>query len=346
MSKDLQIAHACPHLIRYERVFLDGGKFISPASPIEGENLLVLRRDGIELPSVGLFREASVISPLKGPYRIKAGANELVVELEGGVSYDLIIPPKIYSTATLVSFLENKLGEISVMEHQLALKFTDNRRGVGFSVRGSVMDSLGFSVSKVRAKPQRITPSWKLRKSGVGGYMLAFDKPLDPEGLLDITYTTIKSQCRRCNATGVENDLRFSTTGDLSIVEGYDLLYQNIAKTLLTIQGSNPYHDWYGSNAVGLVGKKSSTALPSLIRQSVKEALDRFQGLQREQSKLQVVTNEERLLSLDSVSVERIGNDETSVLCTVVVRAASGSPVNINIVFAVPGSIPLDGDLS
>ena len=346
MSKDLQIAHACPHLIRYERVSLDSGRFISPASPIEGDNLLVLRRDGVELPAEGLFREAFIQSPLKGPYRIKTDKNTLVVGLEGGVSYSLVIPPKIYSPQALVGYLSGKLGEISVLEDNLSIRFTDEGRRVGFTLQGTAMESLGFEVSKVRAKPLRITPAWKLRKGLTGGYMLAFEKPLDPEGLLDITYTTLKSECRRCNATGVENDFRFSVEGDLTTIEGYDLLYQNIAKTLLTIQGSNPYHEWYGSNAVGLVGKKSTTALPALIRQSVKEALDRFQGLQREQAKLQAVTNEERLLSLESVDVSRIGADETSVLCRVVVRAESGTPVNINIVFAVPGSIPLDGDLT
>jgi len=324
---------------------LDSGRFVSASSPIEGDNLLVLRRDGVELPAEGLFREAFIQCPLKGPYRIKTDKNSLTLVLEGGATYQVSIPPKIYSTTALVTLLNGKFGEISVLEDNLSVRFTDEQRGVGFSLYGTAMESLGFVVSKVRAKPLRLTPSWKLRKSTTGGYLVAFDKPLDPEGLLDVTYTTTKSECRRCNATGVENDIRFSMDGDLSTIEGYDLLYQNIAKTLLTIQGSNPYHEWYGSNAVGLVGKKSTTALPSLIRQSVKEALDRFQGLQREQAKLQRVSNEERLLSVDSVTVERIGSDETSVLCTVVVRAASGSPVNINIVFAVPGSIPLDGDL-
>lgn len=345
MSKDLQIAHACPHVIRYERAFLDNGKFITTSSQILGDTLLTLRRDGVELPADGLFREASVTAPLKGPYRIKTGKSDLSIRLQDGTLYEVSIPPKIYSVKVLVDFLSGKFGQVTVEEENLALKFTDNQRGVGFTLFGGAMESLGFTLTKVRAKAKRIAPPWKLRKEPYGGYLLAFEEPLEPEGLLDISYSTSKTQCRRCNATGVENDFRLNADGDLAQVAGYDLLYQIIAKSLLTVQGSNPYHPWYGSSAMKLIGKKVSSALPSLLRQSVKETLDKMQSLQREQMKIQGVSNEERILSLENVSVERIGNDETAVLCTVSVRAASGKPVSINIIFAVPGSIPLDGDL-
>ena len=46
------------------------------------------------------------------------------------------------------------------------------------------------------------------------------------------------------------------------------------------------------------------------------------------------------------VEVSTIGDDETSYLVRVTVESFSSKPVSINIVFAVPGSIPLDGDLT
>ena len=54
----------------------------------------------------------------------------------------------------------------------------------------------------------------------------------------------------------------------------------------------------------------------------------------------------ERLSRVKSIDVSTIGADETSYLVSVVIESMSAEAVSINIIFAVPGSIPLDGDLS
>jgi len=58
------------------------------------------------------------------------------------------------------------------------------------------------------------------------------------------------------------------------------------------------------------------------------------------------MSSKEKLLSVRSVEVENIGDDLTSLLCTVSIVSASSETVSVNIIFAVPNSISLDGDLS
>ena len=46
------------------------------------------------------------------------------------------------------------------------------------------------------------------------------------------------------------------------------------------------------------------------------------------------------------IDVSTIGEDETSYLVSIVAESMSSEEVNINIIFAVPGSFSLDGDLT
>ena len=344
MSTDLHLAHACPHITRYERVALEGKRLITPLSPISSLGILEVRRDGIPLDMQGNYREASLISPLVSPYRIKQNNNTLNIEISDGFKIDLVIPPKIYSNEKLVEYLSGKTGSIVAKKHGLGIQFTDNSLGLNFTLKGNVLTALGFDTPKKVAKSKKTSPAWNLIKRN-NGYNVIFEKSLSPEGLLDITYTTEKAFCRRCSNTGIENDLRFNEIGEIKRVENFDLLYQNVAKVVLTEIGSNPYHDFYGSNAFKLIGKKINGAVGLSLKESVRRALDLFQRIQQRQHKVQQLSPEERLKSVDSILVQQIENDATALLCSIVVTSASNRPVKINIVFAVPGSTPLNGSL-
>lgn len=345
MAYDLHIGHACPHILRYERASLDGGVRLSPRSPIFGTGLLEVRRDGVVLNQEGNVREAVSVAPLNPPYRIRTGKNELTVETTSGFSATLTIPSKIYQKDSLVTYLNGKLGEVQVVAEGKSLKFTDLSQGVGFTLRGPALEALGYSSQKVVVKSKTITPRWSLQKRLVG-YDVVFEKPLQPEGLLDVTYTTSKENCRRCNSTGVENDLRFDEYGETQRLTGTDLLYQTVAKAVLTNKGSNPYHEFYGSNAFSLIGKKSSVGVAEALRQSVTEALNKVQSQQRLQAQVQTLYPEEKLLGVLAVTVQQVGDDLTHYLCNIVVRSGAGRPVSVNVIFAVPGSLPLNGDLT
>jgi hypothetical protein len=68
--------------------------------------------------------------------------------------------------------------------------------------------------------------------------------------------------------------------------------------------------------------------------------------MQRLQKQVQDLSPEEKLLGVESVRVEQISGDATSILCNVVVRSGAGRPVSVNVIFAVPGSNSLNGELT
>ena len=346
MSEDLQIAFACPHHIRYERVGLQNGRIISPASPIKGDNLLEIRRDGVVLEPTGNNKEALLATPNVSPFRIRSTSNILTITTTEGFTNTITLTPKIYTSSALMKELNQHLGSIEVKETSTkALIFTDNKLGVGFTLTGTLLKALGFSQLKQSIKTKKITPSWGLQ-ARINGYDVRFNKTLDPEGLLEISYVTEKAYCRRCGSTGVENDFRFAPSGEVQKVGNTDLLYQNVAKCLLTEIGSNPYHLWYGSNANRLIGQKNNASVGMALRMSVQQALDKFQKVQQDLKRVQTLSLEERLVSVQSVDVTPLNDNATALLCNVVVRSGANQLVSVNIVFSVPGAISLDGSLT
>ena len=346
MSEDLQIAYACPHYIRYERVSLENGVYIIPSSPINGSGLVELRRDGVVLNPQGNNREASITTPNVSPFRVKSTSNTLTISTSEGYTNSITLPSKIYNSASFIAEIQTMLGSIQVKETKnKALTFTDNKLGVGFTLSGTLLKALGFNKQKQVVKTKKDSPEWFL-SSRINGYNIQFKKTLDPEGLLEVSYTTEKKYCRRCGSSGVENDFRFGVDGDLRKIRDTDLLYQNIAKTLLTEIGSNPYHRWYGSSAMSLIGQKNNAAISVALQLSVQQALDKLIRLQQDLKKVQNISMDERLMSVQSVQVSQLNDNATALLCNVVVRSGANRPVSVNIVFSVPGAISLDGDLT
>jgi phage baseplate assembly protein W len=345
MSNDLQISHACPHYIRYERVGLQNGIYIIPASPINGVGLVEIKRDGVVLEQQGNNKEATLTTPNVSPFRVRSNSNTLTITTTEGFSNTITITPKIYNSKSLISEIQTSLGSIEIKEtNSKALRFTDNKLGVGFTLSGSLLKSLGFTTQKQRVKTKKLTPAWGL-VSRLNGHDIQFKGKLEPEGLLEISYTTEKNYCRRCGGTGVENDLRFSSTGDIQKVQDTDLLYQSVAKILLTEINTNPYHSWYGSNAQKLIGQKNNAAVSVALRMSVQQALDKLQKVQQDLKRVQYLSQEERLMSVQSIEVTPLNDNATALLCNVVVKSGANRPVSVNIVFEVPGSISLDRSL-
>lgn len=347
MSVDAQLAHACPHYLRYERVGVTGGREILPASPISGVGLLDLRLDGVTLPSEGLRSSAEVVFLGKAPYKITATSNTLVVSSES-TEIEIELTAKIYSQKEIVAEIAKKLvAPFSVEGYSGSVKISGGGQTNKLTLRGSMLSRLGFKGTSITRTSRVLVPAWRLaRDAARNGSKLVFQSEYTPTGLLDISYTTERSYCRRCGGTGVENDFRFAPSGDLALVAGHDLLYQSVAKILLTQYRSNPYHTWYGSTAISLIGKKSSAGTAVALKDSVRNALDTLINTQGQQAKVQSVSLEERLKRVVSVDISSIGGDQTAYLVNVVVESMSSMPVSINIVFAVPGSISLDGELA
>jgi len=346
MSVDAQIAHACPHHIRYELVSILGGREILTESPIAGTGLLELRVDGRVVPPDGLTRDPEWVVPQTAPYRVKSGSNTLAFYQDHNLVISLTIPPKIYTQAEFISYLRGVLGVLEVEERGKSVAVVC-RGGVHLRVEGDFLPTLNQGASSYVSRARVLFPSWRIvRRGGSRGYKVLLSRGLSTESILDMSYTAEKSYCRRCGGTGVENDILFDEYGKMKMVGGYDLLYQKVAKCLLTRIGSNPFHSFYGSTAMSLIGKKVSAGVVVGLRGSVQDALDTLIDVQNQQAKVQAMSLEERIKRVRSIEISTIGTDETSYLVRVSVESFSSQPVSVNIVFAVPSAISLDGDLS
>lgn len=340
MSKDAKIAHNCTHFIRGERARLTQGRYIQTLSPPSGQ--ISVKRDGIELPREGLRSSHRVTALKRSPYRFKAGSNTLTVN-----GTEIVIPPsKTYSEKELVAFLNPRLRSLGISSEPLNGAISFYSQSDSFLLEGSILSvSLGFNRDSAYSIQKKIAPSWRLVKE-IDKDVVKFSQSLDPEGLLEVSYLTDKRFCRRCGSTGIENDLEVSSDGALTLISDHDLLYQIVAKAVLTERGSNPFYNWYGSNAMALVGGKSTSANKQLLRQYIRECLDKIIDVQDSQSRLQTLTSKERISQVESIEITDLDEVGTSVLCTITVRSASLERVNINLIFAVPGSIPLEGTLT
>ena len=347
MSEDALLAHACPHYIRYERANIVGDREIITKSPISSTNLLTLRFDGVEIPREGLFLASETIFPSSAPYRFTDKTNKLIVISDGLEKEIQFRTDKIYTQNEMVLFLNESLSyPISSEAYESSIKLTNQRNSESLSLRGTALKKLGYFSSKVVVRNKKVVSSWSLAKLFGGGYKIFFKAEEYFNGLVDVSYLTEKKHCRRCSSTGVENDFRFNEKGEIKTIQDHNLLYQSLSKVLLTEITSNPYHNWYGSNAMTLIGRKVSASVVQSLRASVQDALTTFKNVQDQQASVQSMSLKERLRRVKNIEVSTIGEDETSYLVSIVAESMSSEQVSINIIFAVPGSFSLDGDLS
>jgi phage baseplate assembly protein W len=308
--------------------------------------LIELRLDGLRVPSEGLKRRAEWVLGQGSPYKIKGGMDTLVVYQDHNLVVSETLPSKIYTQEEMRSYLSGILGSgfsVSLRGKSVVVEMLDGRE---LRVEGGVLMSLGQSSGVYVAREKVLFPSWRLVKLvGSRGHKVLLGKNFISESILDMSYTTEKSYCRRCGGTGVENDILFDEFGGVKLIGGYDLLYQRVAKCLLTELGSNPYHSFYGSNAMSLIGQKVSAGVAISLRTSVQTALDTLIDVQTQQSKVQEMSLEERVKRVRSIEVSTIGNDETSYLVRVSVESLSMQVVGVNVLFTVPGAITMDGEL-
>lgn len=349
MSRDFQLAHACPHLILEEVVALGSDRrSLVLKAPVASSNVVrVLANDEVYIPSTGLFSQAQIVGTVPGPFRIPDCDSELVVT-GSTESTTVILPTGNRITADrIVKALRGQLTQVVVEIVQGRLVLTD-AGSYGASSRihvaGSAAQWVGFQYQH-GAKGKQVYPGWELvtQPGVVAGKYPRFKEPLKALPMLKVSYVAPVERCPRCVATFVENDYRYDLQGDAILIENENLLYQAALKILLTQIQSNPYHPAYGSNIASRIGTKAIGATATLITEDVQRALSTLQGLQQQQAQFQTVSPKERLYSVASVRVTPSPNDPTVFSVDVVVHNAANTPISLSVVFTVPGAVALTG---
>lgn len=343
MSYDIQLAHPCPHLISGEKAILSSDRrTVITRQALSGMGLVsITLNDDVTVPHVGYHGFAVLTGTLKEPFKIEPHYNTLTVASSSGTA-SYALPTGYVYARQLLGLLQREGIEVTSVGGKI--QFQDvNRVGVNsfVTLSGLSLTSLGFQHQQ-GIRGQVLTPPWTLTRN-TNGYAIEFTQPLRNNPYLRVTYPVPRDKCLRCRGTGVENDYRFDTTGDVLLVSNEDLLYQSSMKDLLTKRGSNPYHPWYGSLIQSFIGSKALQGSSEAVKMTILDTLDKFRKIQTEQAKYQDVSPEERLAAVTSVDVSPIEDDPTAFLADVTVRNFSNRDVRLTIVFTVPGVTALAG---
>lgn len=339
-----------------------------PTAPVGNTNLLrIIANNEWYIPPSGLHSQAELSGSMSGPFNITGCFTE------NGATVDTNVLTVASSTETktfrlptgsrvqtddLVRIFRAGLEDIIVVNSGGFLVFSDVAN-IGkesrITVSGRAASSLGFEGQR-SARGSEVYPAWQLAKRedvlpavNRNGQVITyarypkFVKNVRLNPTFKVTYAASPERCPRCRATYIENDWRFNPQGDPIFIENEDLLYQAALKILLTQRGSNPFHTAYGSRLLSRIGTKAIGATATLIREDVVTSLQRMQALQTQQAKYQQVTVRERMANILSVEVRPHQSDQTAFLVDVVVSNASGQPVQISVVFSVPGAVALAG---
>ena len=148
------------------------------------------------------------------------------------------------------------------------------------------------------------------------------------------------AQLRGVPGRGVENDWRYLSGGDVTIVSDSDLLIQEIQKIMFTIRYSNPFHSGYGTTIVDQIGQKLTMGglIQNRIVAEVNATFTKWQKIKKQQEEVvgQLVTDEEFPYRLQSVTLDQSQTDPTVVFVNVEIMSRSTKPILITRGFRVP----------
>lgn len=349
MSIEFQLAFPCPHLVLEEVVALSGDRrSLVPKAPVASSNVVrVLANDDTYVPPGGLYSQAQVMGSVGGPFRVQKCDTTLTVTSSTETATITVPWGSSVQAEAVATLIRAQLGSVFVEVERGHLVLTDVASyGTESSIRvgGSAASSLGFANQR-GARGQQVYPGWELATDASVSYgrFPKFRAPVRQNPMFKVAYVAPVERCPRCGGTFVENDYRFDLTGDPLMIQNEDLLYQAALKILLTRARSNPYHPSYGSAIMSRIGTKAIGAVTTLLTEDVQNALATMQALQSVQTKVQRVSAKERLYAVSSVRVTPSASDPTAFRIDVVVLNAGGNPVQLNIVFSVPGAVALTG---
>lgn len=343
MSKELSILARCSHEIKEETTpLLSDRRTLETVQPIASDSsvqIIVNNDTNLIIPQSGLFSSARVTGMLSGPFKIYANSNQLTIDTQSE-TLNLNLPPgSRLNTDAIVRLVRSNSNGIGAYNTNGYLTFEDNT-DVGkrsrIKISGSSAEALGFSdVNGSMGKT--LYPSWRLVKtSSSSEKVIQFSTPVKKNPLFRINYTANPNTCLRCASTRIENDWIFDTSGQSIIIENEDLLHQAAVKIVFTEKGSNIFHPFYGTDLTRMIGSKAISSVANIINEDVRRALVNMQNLQRAQSRYQLVTFKEQLLSIDSVRTTQDPNNLNAFNVEVVIRNASTEPITLNVYFTLP----------
>lgn len=358
MSFDRKIEQVCTHQVIEEALFLNPDRVtIRPLRPIASSNAVKVRINGVsDVAPSGLQTPAIAKGSLPGPYNIRAGINDtLVVSVNAGVPQTVTLPSgrniSAKQLALSLTRLVNGVSFSTTKKNQIqARSFKQGAASrLMFHNGSTVATTLGLVLNRAY-RGQQVVPSWSLIKDPTTldiypSRLILFDQPVrGTNDYFEINYFTRRQECRRCGGTGVENDWRYDTQGEVIKVRDSNLLQQETLKVTYTVKGSNPFHLWYGTGLLEMIGRKISDRglVQNLVLSDIQDAFRRWQSIKKLQEEVvgQFVSDSEYPFRLLVVNLESDDNDPTILYVNGFVQNRSNEPIQITRGLKLP--LPLD----
>jgi phage baseplate assembly protein W len=344
MSYDRQLDQVCPHLVVEEYLLMRGNlQVAAPLRPISSISSVVVRVNGVtQVPSTGISIPAQSVGSLRAPFTISSGVNNTIkFKVDTGAWQSVTIPGGVRISANQVALqLSTRATGVKFIATGNQVGFQTNLQGPAATIfidsSSPLATTLGIKTNR-QYRGKVVFPGWSLVSNGstlTPSKLIVFDSPLRSDlNYLEVSYTTIRNECRRCGGLGVENDWRYGVTGDVTTVQDELLLIQEIQKIIYTVLGTNPFHTWYGTSIIETIGSKITIGgvLQNKITSDIYTAFNRWQGIkkQQEENVPQFVSDEEYPFQLRSVTLEQSQQDPTVIFVTVVVVSRSFKPIEI-----------------
>lgn len=346
MSFDRQIDFVCPHFVVEEALFLSTDRVtIRPLRPISTINSVSVRVNGeVFVPSQGFLVPAEALAAKRGPFNIRVGVNDLLtVRINEGVEQNLAVDPGENLQATEVAKRLNNVVTDAIFDltptGRLRMRTQNKGKDTTIVMRPTALaTTLGFSTNR-QWRGKSTFPGWSLIADSKTlldrpTRLIVFDEPLKGfQDYVELNYSTIRQECRRCGGIGVENDWRYGVHGEVIEVRNEALLIQEVQKAIYTMQGTNPFHPWYGTNVFQTVGKKLSASglVQSFIISDIREAFRRWQNIKKQQEEIvgQFVSDAEYPFNLLTVKLDQSQADPTVVFVTATIQNRSQQPLTI-----------------
>ncbi len=362
MSYDRQIDQICPHFIVGEALFpAPDNQTIYPLRPIATIASVSVRLDGaVNVPPQGVQLPAQAVGSVQGPFTITTGVNDtLVVQVnQQSPAQTVVLPTMMQVNADVVAYYLNlSLQDVyftATNNNQLSFQTTTEgvATSVAFRAGSTLCSTLGFNLNR-EFRGQQLVPGWTVINDPNAlarepNRLIVFDRPLSSgTDFVEIDYTTISQQCRRCGGTGVEFDWRIGGGGDIITVFDDALLIQEIQKDFFTILGSNPFHTWYGTQLLDTIGSKLTSGgfVQNLVVSDIYTAFNRWQQIktQQETNVGQFVSDKEFPYRLLSVTLQQSQQDPTVIFVNLVIQNRSTQPIQITQGLRIPQPIDLLG---
>lgn len=344
MSFDLQLEQRCPHLVVEELLTFNADRTTAiPFRPIASYDSVKVRLNGAtEVPFDGVHTPAQGGGTREGPFKVTTANRVFSVSVHGGVVQTATLPLSSHmQTSEMARLLNTQLEGVTFYVDRSFLRFQSNLSGDDATIyvlsSSTLAATVGITANR-EYRGRRTIPGWSLVNdpntlSDRPIKMVVFDEPLKGfQDIVEVNYTTVQQECRRCGGVGVENDWRYGSDGLAIEVRDEALLLQELQKAIFTQRGSNPFHAWYGSNILSSVGSKNSGSafLQSIIVSDIQQTFNRWQSIKtkQEQQVGQFVSDEEFPFRLMNVGVEQ-SEDPTVIFVNIEIRNRSLKPVNI-----------------